>query len=199
MEEEISHIFKSNTKITFIVVLIGDASVGKTFLLNRYITNSIPKIASSTIGVEFASKAITLEEGVHVKAQLWDTAGQEKYRAMTAAYSLIIKISHYRKSVGALIVYDITRQSTFESVPKWLKELRVNAEPDIVIMMVGNKVDMCNKDPALRQVDKEEAKKFALQEGIMFEETSAIENVNVKTAFEILMKRTYTHLVYRNP
>ncbi len=69
-----------------VVVLIGDASVGKTFLLNRYIRNTVPKKPAPTIGVEFATKIVTLRDNVLVKAQVWDTAGQEKYKAMTAAY-----------------------------------------------------------------------------------------------------------------
>lgn len=77
--------------------------------------------------------------------QIWDTAGQERYRSITSA--------HYRRAVGALLVYDVTRKRTFLSASKWLEELRQNAEPDIVVMMVGNKVDLCEKDPSLREVD----------------------------------------------
>lgn len=89
--------------------------------------------------------------------------------------------------MGALIVYDITKRVTFESVPKWLKELQANAEPDIVVMLVGNKVDMCD-DASARQVDREEARSFAVQEGILFEETSAVQSINVRSAFETLME-----------
>eukprot|EP00826_Nyctotherus_ovalis_P065494 TRINITY_DN962_c0_g4_i2.p1 TRINITY_DN962_c0_g4~~TRINITY_DN962_c0_g4_i2.p1 ORF type:complete len:199 (-),score=55.75 TRINITY_DN962_c0_g4_i2:140-736(-) len=178
-EYDTTHIFKS-TSSQPLVVLVGDASVGKTFLLNRYIKNTVPKNPNPTIGVEFASKVVKLRGEVCVKTQLWDTAGQEKYRAMTAA--------HYRKSMGALIVYDITKRITFESIPKWLKELQANAEPDIVVMLVGNKVDICNDDASARQVAKEEARSFAAQEGILFEETSAVQSINVKSAFETLME-----------
>lgn len=76
--------------------------------------------------------------------QIWDTAGQERYRSITSA--------HYRRAVGALLVYDVTHKSTFVNASKWLEELRQNAEPDIVVMMVGNKVDLCEKDPSLREV-----------------------------------------------
>ena len=85
-----------------LVILIGDVFVGKTCLLSRYLKNQLPKTGGNTIGVEFATKNVTMKDGATVKAQLWDTAGQEKYRAITVA--------HYRKALGALIVYDITKR-----------------------------------------------------------------------------------------
>lgn len=91
-----------------LVILVGDTGVGKTHILSRYIRNALPKNKYPTIGVEFATKAVPLRAGGTVKAQIWDTAGQERFRAITSA--------HYRKSIGALIVYDITQMSTFESV-----------------------------------------------------------------------------------
>ena len=85
-----------------LVILVGDTGVGKTHLLSRYIKNSLPKNKYPTIGVEFATKAVPLRAGGTVKAQIWDTAGQERFRAITSA--------HYRKAIGALIVYDITKE-----------------------------------------------------------------------------------------
>eukprot|EP00831_Metopus_contortus_P026753 TRINITY_DN2267_c0_g2_i6.p3 TRINITY_DN2267_c0_g2~~TRINITY_DN2267_c0_g2_i6.p3 ORF type:complete len:105 (-),score=22.73 TRINITY_DN2267_c0_g2_i6:93-407(-) len=81
-----------------------------------------------------------------VKAQLWDTAGQEKYRAMTAA--------HYRKALGGMVVYDITKATTYEDAERWIKELRAHSEPNINILLVGNKLDIVQNNPGLRQVDK---------------------------------------------
>ena len=88
--------------IVFIVILIGDVAVGKTCLLSQYHKNQMPTKISSTIGVEFATKNVQMKDGTTVKAQLWDTAGQEKYRAITVA--------HYRKALGALVVYDVTKR-----------------------------------------------------------------------------------------
>ncbi len=79
-----------------------------------------------------------------MKAQIWDTAGQERYRAITSA--------HYRRAVGALLVYDVTKASTFTNCSKWLKELKENAEPDVVVLLIGNKIDLVEKDPSSRQV-----------------------------------------------
>jgi len=88
--------------LSSLVILVGDTGVGKTHLLSRYIKNSLPKNKYPTIGVEFATKAVPLKAGGTVKAQIWDTAGQERFRAITSA--------HYRKSIGALIVYDISKE-----------------------------------------------------------------------------------------
>ncbi len=88
------------------------------------------------------------------------------------------------------MVYDVTKRSSFESVVRWLKELKANAEPDVAIMIVGNKVDLCTTDPTARQVTKEEGEKLAASQKTMFEETSATQNINVKSTFETLMNRT---------
>lgn len=87
------------------IVIIGEAGVGKTHLLSKYIKGTLPKNPTSTIGVEFATRTVPLQSGGTVKAQIWDTAGQERYRAITCA--------HYRRSIGALLVYDITNEKSF--------------------------------------------------------------------------------------
>ncbi|KAF4686805.1 Protein transport protein Sec24D, partial [Perkinsus olseni] len=164
-------------------VLVGDATVGKTHLLSRYIKGTLPRAPTATIGVEFATRTVPLAVGGTVKAQIWDTAGQERYRAITSA--------HYRRAVGALLVYDVTRRNTFLNCSKWMEELRQNAEPDIVILLVGNKIDLVEKDPSARQVTTEEATAFAKQNGLFFAEASAVSSVNVKFIFEKLLQEIY--------
>jgi len=116
------------------VVLIGDSGVGKSNLLTRFTRDEFKSDSKSTIGVEFATQTIQVDKK-NIKAQIWDTAGQERYRAITSAY--------YRGAVGALLVYDITKEQTFESVKTmWLEELRANADDNIIIMLVGNKKDL---------------------------------------------------------
>jgi len=165
------------------VVLVGDATVGKTHLLSRYIKGTLPKAPTATIGVEFATRTVPLAVGGTVKAQIWDTAGQERYRAITSA--------HYRRAVGALLVYDITKQNTFQNCLKWMEELRQNAEPDIVIMLVGNKLDLVEKDPSSRQVNQDVAQEFARQHTLLFAESSAVTSHNVKHIFEHLLQEIY--------
>mmetsp|Transcript_81073 Transcript_81073/g.127691 ORF Transcript_81073/g.127691 Transcript_81073/m.127691 type:complete len:216 (+) Transcript_81073:95-742(+) len=165
------------------IVFVGDATVGKSHLLSRYVKGTLPKAPTATIGVEFATRTIPLAIGGTVKAQIWDTAGQERYRAITS--------SHYRRAVGALLVYDVTRQATFQNCIKWLEELRQNAEPNIVIMLVGNKVDLVEKDPDARQVHHDSAAEWARTHSLIFSEASAVTSYNVKHVFEHLMQEVY--------
>merc|ERR1719401_2393900 len=156
MAEDYDHLYK--------IVLVGDATVGKTHLLSRYIKGKLPKAPTATIGVEFATRLVNLAYGGKVKAQIWDTAGQERYRAITSA--------HYRRAVGALLVYDVTKQATFQNCTRWMEELRQNAEPDIAIMLVGNKVDLVEKNPECRQVYYDSAAEWARQNDLLFAESS---------------------------
>lgn len=98
----------------FKIVLIGDSAVGKSNLLARFARNQFFPNSKSTIGVEFQTKTMDID-GKEVKAQIWDTAGQERFKAVTSAY--------YRGAVGALLVYDVSRHQTFDSVGRWLQEL----------------------------------------------------------------------------
>ncbi|KAM0062477.1 putative small GTP-binding protein [Helianthus debilis subsp. tardiflorus] len=167
----------------FKVVLIGDSGVGKSNLLSRFTRNEFTLESKSTIGVEFATRSIRLHDKI-IKAQIWDTAGQERYRAITSAY--------YRGAVGALLVYDTTRHVTFENVERWLNELRDHSDSNIVIMLVGNKSDLRH----LRAVTTEDAKTFAEKENTYFMETSALESLNVDSAFTEVLTQIY-HVVSR--
>lgn len=124
-QDHYDHLFK--------IVLIGDSGVGKSNLLLRYTKNQFKINSQSTIGVEFATRSIKVQEQ-YVRAQIWDTAGQERYRAITNAY--------YRNAVGALLVYDVTKYSTFANIERWFAELREHAEYNISVLLVGNKSDL---------------------------------------------------------
>jgi len=169
-DDEYDYLFK--------VVLIGDSGVGKSNLLSRFTRNEFNLESKSTIGVEFATRSIEVE-GKTIKAQIWDTAGQERYRAITAAY--------YRGAVGALLVYDIAKHTTYENVERWLKELRDHADNNIVIMLVGNKSDLRH----LRAVPTEEARSYAERNNLSFIETSALDSTNVETAFHNILTEIY--------
>ncbi|KAI5298939.1 hypothetical protein KEM56_003655 [Ascosphaera pollenicola] len=160
------------------VVLIGDSGVGKSNLLSRFTRNEFNLDSKSTIGVEFATRSIQVDNKT-IKAQIWDTAGQERYRAITSAY--------YRGAVGALLVYDISKHQTYDNVNRWLKELRDHADSNIVIMLVGNKSDLRH----LRAVPTEEAKQFASDNNLSFIETSALDASNVELAFQNILTEIY--------
>ncbi|KAL6950193.1 Rab GTPase ypt32 [Hanseniaspora vineae] len=164
--------------ILFKLVLIGDSGVGKSNLLTRFTANEFNIDSKSTIGVEFANRIVQIE-GKKIKAQIWDTAGQERYRAITSAY--------YRGAMGALIVYDITKSKSYENCSDWLKELKENADSNIVIGLIGNKSDLAHN----RSVPTEEARNFAQENHLLFTETSALENDNVERAFGELITAIY--------
>ncbi|EGR31367.1 hypothetical protein IMG5_111720 [Ichthyophthirius multifiliis] len=162
-EEDYDYLFK--------IVIIGDSGVGKTNILSRFTKDEFSIESKPTIGVEFATKTV-LNDNKLIKAQIWDTAGQEKYRAITNAY--------YRGAVGALTLFDITKQNTFDNLQKWLNELKENADPNIVIMLVGNKCDL-NEN---RAVKTEDASAFAERNQLAYIETSALDSTNVDEAFQ---------------
>ncbi|ORC86905.1 putative small GTP-binding protein Rab11, putative,Rab11 GTPase [Trypanosoma theileri] len=170
------------TNLTFKVVIIGDSGVGKSNLMTRYTANEFSQDTPATIGVEFMTKSIKIE-GRDAKVQIWDTAGQERFRAISR--------SIYHGAKGAMLVYDITNQTSFDSIPTWLQELRVFVPATCSIFLIGNKCDLEH----LRVVKKEVADRFARENGLSFLETSALEKTNVDKAFEWLAKSVYDLVV----
>ncbi len=131
------------------IVLVGDSGVGKSNILLRYLRNEFHFDSKATVGVEFGSKRFKIENH-NIKAQIWDTAGQERYRSITNAY--------YKGSKGALVVYDITRRSTFENVDKWISDLKKNSDPEVMIILIGNKVDRDDEREVSIKEGEEKAK-----------------------------------------
>ncbi|XP_051148982.1 ras-related protein RABA4d-like [Andrographis paniculata] len=169
-----------NQKIDYVfkVVLIGDSAVGKSQLLARFARNEFSLESKATIGVEFQTKTLRIDQKI-VKAQIWDTAGQERYRAVTSAY--------YRGAVGAMLVYDMSKRQSFDHMARWLEELRGHADKNIVIMLIGNKCDL----GTLRAVPVEDAQEFAERENLYFMETSALDATNVESAFMTILTEIY--------
>lgn len=176
-DEGIDYMFK--------IVMIGDSGVGKSQLLNRFVKNEFHMKSKPTIGVEFLTRTVVMDHKL-VKAQIWDTAGQERYQAITTAY--------YRGATGALLAYDITRQQTFDHVEKWLDELRIHTDKNVLVMLVGNKSDLSS----LRAVPVEVARDFAQQKGLFFLETSALDSSNVESAFLGLLSQVYSTISRKN-
>ena len=166
----------------FKIVLIGDSGVGKSNLLYRFTRNEFNLESKTTIGVEFSQKNVQIQ-CKNIRAQIWDTAGQERYRAITSAY--------YRGALGAMLVYDVCKVETFESLGKWLKELKEHTDPQTTVMLVGNKCDLKH----LRAIKTEDGMRFAQKNNLAFIETSALENSNVNTAFEQILEAIYNKTV----
>ena len=160
------------------VILIRDSSVGKTNIMSKYLKNQFNENSKATVGVEFGSKLFKLN-GHNIKAQIWDTAGQEKYKAITGAY--------YKGSKGAFVVYDITRKETFESVDKWINDLKSSGDPKLIIIIIGNKCDLEEKREILKEQGEEKAKSF----GCAFLETSALSGDNIDKGFEMMISEIF--------
>ncbi|KAL8609371.1 Ras-related protein Rab-43 [Nucella lapillus] len=165
----------------FKIVLIGDAGVGKTCVVQRLKSGTYTENISSTIGVDFSMKTLNID-GKLVKLQVWDTAGQERFRTITQSY--------YRSANGVIIAYDITQRPTFDNVPGWQEDVRRYTDNHTVQLLLGNKNDM----EELRAVRREEGLILAKENNMDFLETSAKDNTNIDDAFLRMakeLKQTY--------
>ncbi len=172
MEEENSY------ELLYKIIIIGDTSVGKSNILSRYVKNEFSENQKSTVGVELGIKFLKTQ-GINTKIQIWDTAGQERYRSITSSY--------YKGSHGCFIVYDITNESSFESVERWYEHVQKETSKDISIILVGNKCDLENE----RKVSKEKGEEKAKNLKCAFFETSALSNINIDKIFEALSNNIY--------
>nr|XP_028570627.1 ras-related protein Rab-6B-like isoform X2 [Podarcis muralis] len=169
----------------FKLVFLGEQSVGKTSLITRFMYDSFDNTYQATIGIDFLSKTMYLEDrtlvpvsALHssqeeglVRLQLWDTAGQERFRSLIPSY--------IRDSTIAVVVYDITNLNSFQQTSKWIDDVRTERGSDVIIMLVGNKTDLADK----RQITTEEVEQRAKELSVMFIETSAKTGYNVKQLF----------------
>jgi len=153
----------------FKYIIIGDTGVGKSCLLLQFTDKRFRHDHDLTIGVEFGARLLSIDNKP-IKLQIWDTAGQESFRSITRSY--------YRGATGALLVYDISRRDSFGHVSRWLNEAREYSNPNMVIMLIGNKCDLDR-----REVSYEEGANFAQKNGLVFLETSAKTAQNVEEAF----------------
>ncbi|GAA5879282.1 hypothetical protein JCM16303_003148 [Sporobolomyces ruberrimus] len=173
-------------------ILLGDAATGKSSLLVRLTDQRFLEHSEPTIGVEFGSRLITLEPpspdaGKTIKLQIWDTAGQESFRAITRSY--------YRGAGGALLCFSLTSHQSFHNLKSWLNDLKSWGEEDLMILVVGNKGDVVSTDEGpgeKREVTREEAEEWVRQEGLAgYVECSAKSGEGVEEAFN-----TITRLVH---
>jgi small GTP-binding protein len=169
--------YKKSYDFLYKIVLIGNSGVGKSNLLLRFARDEFELETKSTIGVEFRSVDVEIDDKI-IKAQIWDTAGQERYRAITSAY--------YRGASGAILVFDITKADTFIQISRWYEELREHTE-NIPIILIGNKFDLSDD----RQVPIDLALEYTSKNKILFAETSALTSHNVHDAFTQIIKEIH--------
>ncbi|KAG8199014.1 hypothetical protein JTE90_001809 [Oedothorax gibbosus] len=185
----------------FKVVFVGDSGVGKTSILQRFCTDTFKSTFSATIGVDFQVKTIEVD-GERIALQLWDTAGQERFRSMTHQY--------FRKADGIIVVYDVTSESTFRNVRNWMHNIKEGAQEGVMVMLLGNKVDLCVYETD-RVVRTKDGTRLADEYESLFFETSAKTGDSISDAIDALasilktkedeaMEHTlkYTKISYKN-
>ena len=160
----------SEYQYIFKLILIGNSGVGKSSILQRYMKQTFEESYKCTIGVDFLMKSLQIK-GKTVKLQLWDTAGQEKYKSMVSSY--------YRGANVALVVFDITNHSSFDSLPIWIENYYKNGPEQKNIILIGNKKDMADQ----RQVTLEEVELFSETNNMIYFETSAKDGDNIEYVF----------------
>ncbi|KAI0670016.1 GTP-binding protein ypt5 [Trametes maxima] len=189
------------------LVLLGEAAVGKSSIVLRFVSDEFQPNKEPTIGAAFLTQKCRLEDRV-LRYEIWDTAGQERFHSLAPMY--------YRNAQAAVVVYDVTKASSLEKAKTWVKELQRQANPNIVIALAGNKIDLVNppsstsassvpepEDEAddatatpeetnsenLRQVPRDEAEAYAQEAGLLFFETSAKTGEGVVEIFTEIAKK----------
>ncbi|AQZ09794.1 YPT52 (YKR014C) [Zygosaccharomyces parabailii] len=175
--------------LQFKLVLLGDSSVGKSSIVHRFVKDSFDEFRESTIGAAFLSQTIKIEDKTShnetvVKFEIWDTAGQERYKSLAPMY--------YRNANAALVVYDMTQQDSLAKAQGWVTELKTKVgEDDLVICLVGNKLDLCEGEATPKAVDSKQAQEYAQEQGLLFHEVSAKTGEGVKEVFQSIGEKLY--------
>jgi len=182
-------------------VIVGASGTGKSSILVQLTDSRFLKDNEPTIGVEFGSRIVTLEDGSKVKLQIWDTAGQESFRSITRSY--------YRGAEGALLVFDVTHRSSFLQMDGWLDDLRAYCEDGVIVTVIGNKIDLVEGQTVAtesaettdeapsrpqREVSQAEARTWAETNGLRYLETSAKTGHNIEFAFETTSREIHAQV-----
>ena len=169
---------KHKKEFIYKILLLGDSSVGKTCILARYADNTFQEDHLATIGLDYKIKTVTLDNGKTVKIQIWDTAGQDRFKSITKNY--------YKGAHGIILIYDITNKRSFDNVKNWVDVIKEEVSEKVTIILVANKID-CNEE---RKVSTIEGKNIANEYGLQFFETSAKSGENINESFNYLIKKS---------
>ena len=161
------------------ILLLGDSTVGKTCFLLRYVDDSFLDLHMATIGLDYRLKTLILEEQKIVKVQLWDTAGQDKFRAITRNY--------YKGASGIILIFDVTNVKSYENIKKWINEIKEEISEKVKIVLIGNKIDNVQE----RKIGKEQGDKLASEIGVKFFETSAKTGEGINESVFFLVKKIF--------
>jgi len=173
--------------LSFKCIVIGDSGVGKSSLTNKATNNIFDDNYNATVGFEFFTFNIKINDTI-IKLQIWDTCGQELYRSLITNF--------YRNSSLALIVYSVISERSFTNIDRWLQELRTHSNPDVKIILIGNKIDLIEQ----RVISKEQGELLAKKNNMnLFIETSAKAGINAQTTFVQMAYILYQdYLKYKN-
>ena len=160
------------------ISLLGDSGVGKTSIILKYLFDKFSETQTSSIGIDKNEKLMKMNDGHELKVIIWDTAGQERFKAMAT--------NTIKGAQGIVLVFDITKKKTFDSLPNWKKEIK-DIKDNIPIILFGNKCDLLNE----AEVDNDEAVKFAKNNEMEYFETSAKQNINIEQGFKSIIEKGY--------
>ena len=169
---------KTNVKHTFKFLLVGNGNVGKTSIVRRMCRGDFISNPEATIGVEFMTKMFSIDDN-QVKLQIWDTAGQEKYRSVGKAY--------YRNAIGVLFVFSLIDHISFEKLEEWITDVSQYCHPRAQMILVGNKCDLEEE----RKVTRDEIKNFAEEHNLPYIESSAKTGINITECFYQVARAIY--------
>ena len=167
---------KNNQEIKYIefeVILVGESNVGKTSIFKKFIDDTFSDTLACTINIDYRVKSIKINENLIVDLKIYDTAGQEKFKALTKKY--------YQNANGVILVFDLTDENSFTKLNKWVNDINDNAG-NVEVILVGNKSDLEN-----RKVSETKAQIFAKEKKMKYIETSAKEGKNILLLFEELI------------
>jgi small GTP-binding protein len=157
--------------VQFKYIVIGHSGAGKTSIVRRLTENKFVKTTQSTVGIEYFTH-VSHVDGRAVKLLIWDTAGQERFYTIAKAY--------FRGALGVVLVYAINDRKSFDSLPRWLRDARTEADPHCTVILVGNKSDLA----ATRVVSVDEAQAFAKEHDLTYLETSALDGSGIEAVFQ---------------
>ena len=171
--EEDFHLYK--------ILLLGDSCVGKSCILLRYCDNSFQEAHLTTIGLDFRIKTLIGEDNNKIKVQIWDTAGEDRFRAITRNY--------YKGANGILLIFDVTDKRSFEHIREWVERIKEESPPDTIVYLIGNKIDLIDQ----RIIDNVQGKKLADEFNMPYFETSARQGKGINEVFQNLVNEVHGH------
>ena len=168
----------SEPNVTFKILTIGESGVGKTSIITQFIDQTFQEDQQSTTGGTFSTKSVICDGGKILKFEIWDTAGQEKYRSLTKMF--------YKDANAAVMVYDVTRKDSFEELKNyWASQIKESSPENIILAIAANKSDLIEQEV----VDEENARNFAKEIGAIFVSTSAKNSEGINSLFEEIAKK----------